>query len=312
MQLLLHHFLFRQIVEYHAVRFFYLFICIKSTICRAGRRKRNSFSPRLWQTVPLIELCGLRPRREDRSDICVRQYLIHIVWLGIADTAVVRAFDKTALQHIPQRNMMTSEKIFLVCDRLRCRLIEKVCHYTPELILRMRVIVSDLARLGRGDRAEYQDARILIEGGRENMRYQFILHTDLSMISDTLLIRPFRVLSLPYKKKSFGKFAEGLLLAIMLILLSCAERIACRFVIRSRSVTTDFDRLCRTGSAVLIDAGHDRTGDAVTITARFRIVRKRRIDRLVKERRTARLTFLLCHTAANIDPVCIASPCRIM
>ena len=78
------------------------------------------------------------------------------------------------------------------------------------------------------------------------------------------------------------------------------------------SVTTDFDRLCRTGSAVLIDAGHDRTGDAVTITARFRIVRKRRIDRLVKERRTARLAFLLCHTAANIDPVCIASPCRIM
>ena len=99
---------------------------------------------------------------------------------------------------------------------------------------------------------------------------------------------------------------------MMLILLSCAERIACRFVIRSRSVTTDFDRLCRTGSAVLIDAGHDRTGDAVTITTRFRIVRKRRIDRLVKERRTARLTFLLCHTAANIDPVCIASPCRIM
>ena len=47
------------------------------------------------------------------------------------------------------------------------------------------------------------------------MRYQFILHIDLSMISDIIVIRDYAPLSLPYKKKSFSDFAEGLFLIIL-------------------------------------------------------------------------------------------------
>ena len=142
------------------------------------------------------------------------------------------------------------------------------------------------------------------------MRYQFILHIDLSMISDTVLIRACAPLSLPHKKKSLDR--RRTFLIIIFRPLSRTKRIARRLVIRTCSVTADFNGLCRTSTAFLIDARHDRTRNAVTITARLHIVRKRRIDRFIKERRTARLTVFFRHPTANVYPIRITNTRRIM
>ena len=69
MQISLHHFLFVQMVQDHAVRIPYLLVCIESAIGRTRRRERDRFTLRMRQTVSLIELCRLRSRREDGADI---------------------------------------------------------------------------------------------------------------------------------------------------------------------------------------------------------------------------------------------------
>ena len=89
-------------------------------------------------------------------DMGDRQDSIQIIGNDVFDAAVAGAFDFAGSNHIPDRNLIIQQKLFLFFDCLRYFAVENFCEHLPKTILWVVVEEVSFPWLYRWERAENQ------------------------------------------------------------------------------------------------------------------------------------------------------------
>ena len=134
-----------------------------------GRSGREPFGIHadILGAVFLVQLVSRGARAENARDLRLLDEFAYFVRNDILDARVACADDSAAFQHIPQCDVMLLEHRLFLGNRLGDRLAEDLREHLPETVLRMPVIETHLAGLGRRNRAEQQHAGIPVVNRRE-------------------------------------------------------------------------------------------------------------------------------------------------